>query len=112
MEEVQNTTIEPPMANEGTATVCDWLLRIVALEAWKVDADNEVGPLNMTNREPPTVYAVLLTDSESVTAAFKTDWTLQSGVRVRRKERGGVRGLHCRGAQALHAEGGGRCATR
>ena len=85
VEEVQNTAIEPPMANEGTATVCDWLLRIVALEAWKVDADKEVGPLNMTNREPPTEYAVLLTDSESVTAAFKTDWALQSGVRVRRR---------------------------
>ena len=54
VEEMQNTAMEPPMDSEGTAMACDWLLTVVALEAWKEDDDSEVGPLNMTNRAPPT----------------------------------------------------------
>ena len=77
---------------------------IVALVAWKVDADKEVGPLNMTNREPPTEYAVLLTDSESVTAAFKTAWALQSGVRVRRRSGATCGGCIFRRRVQMHTE--------
>jgi hypothetical protein len=37
-----------------------------------------MGPLDMTNRAPPTVYAVLLTPEASEVAAFKTENTPQS----------------------------------